>query len=55
MMQGRRHTRQPEKGVIQQWASEAVLASADLSALAVGPYATLCSWCSPSDPCTAMS
>jgi hypothetical protein len=44
-----------ENEVVETWVSEAVLARAGLNGLGVGPYATLCSSFSPSDPCTAMS
>jgi hypothetical protein len=41
--------------VVKTWVSKAVLASAGLNGPGAGPYATLCSSFSPSDPCTAMS
>jgi hypothetical protein len=44
-----------ENEVVETWVSEAVLASAGLNGPGVGPYATLCSSFSPSDPCTATS
>jgi hypothetical protein len=44
-----------ENEVVETWVSEAVLASAGLNEPGAGPYATLCSLFSPSDPCTATS
>lgn len=44
-----------ENEVVETWVSEAVLVIADLNGPGVGPYGTLCSSFSASDPCTAMS